>query len=418
MTARPEGSGVAKTARQNGLPVTGELDRLEADVAEACGFEAVPPVLLRRGAGGDWSPERGTIRIGVDELGRPAERLWFLLAHELSHAQVKAREGHSMQFWRRFARALKRAGRLELIKYDIGYREGALRVAHEDDSVDEPDETFTVTLSDPSAGATIGDGSATVTIVDNDLPLPVLSIADVAVGEGDGEAVLTITMDSTSDGVVTVVYSTSDGTATAPADYTETSTTATIPAGATSTTATVPIVDDALGEVDETFTVTLAQPSGGAIISETAGSATVTIVDDEPPPLVLTIADVTVGEGDGQAVLTIALDQETTTAVTFQYDTSDGTAKAGEDYTAMVGATSTIPVGATSTTIPILDDTVSELDETFTVTLSNPLEGAIVHPGAGSATVTIIDNEPPPPATARIEGLLRLPRTHSPPCCG
>ena len=126
-----EGSTLLKTVRQNGRPVTRELDRLEADVAEACGFEAVPPVILRRGAGGDWSPERGTIRIGVNELSRPAERLWFLLAHELSHAQVKAREGHSMQFWRRFAEALKRAGRLDLIKYDIGYREGALRVAHE-----------------------------------------------------------------------------------------------------------------------------------------------------------------------------------------------------------------------------------------------------------------------------------------------
>jgi hypothetical protein len=112
-------------------PEEARLDRLAADVAEACNFGAVPPVRLRRGSGGDWSPERGKIRLGADELRGSPERVWFLLAHELYHAQAGAREGHSMRFWRRLADGLKQTGRLELIKYDIGYREGALQVAHE-----------------------------------------------------------------------------------------------------------------------------------------------------------------------------------------------------------------------------------------------------------------------------------------------
>lgn len=107
------------------------LERLAAGVAEACAFGFVPPVRLRRGSGGDWNPEGGKIRLGADELRGSPERVWFLLAHELSHAQSDTREGHSMGFWRRLAEGLKRAGRLELIKYDIGYREGALRVAQE-----------------------------------------------------------------------------------------------------------------------------------------------------------------------------------------------------------------------------------------------------------------------------------------------
>jgi hypothetical protein len=41
-----------------------------------------------------------------------------------------------------------------------------------DDSVDEPDEAFDVSLNNPTGGATLGDSSSRVTIRDNDLPGP------------------------------------------------------------------------------------------------------------------------------------------------------------------------------------------------------------------------------------------------------
>ena len=43
------------------------------------------------------------------------------------------------------------------------------------------------------------------------------------------------------------------------------------------------VTADAVDEPDETFSVTLTNPIGNAVISPTAGSATVTIVDDQPP---------------------------------------------------------------------------------------------------------------------------------------
>lgn len=57
--------------------------------------------------------------------------MWYLIAHELAHAQAKGNEGHSRAFWKRLADGLKQAGRIELIRLDFGYREGALRTARE-----------------------------------------------------------------------------------------------------------------------------------------------------------------------------------------------------------------------------------------------------------------------------------------------
>ena len=57
--------------------------------------------------------------------------MWYLIAHELAHAQAEENEGHSRPFWKRLAEGLKKAGRIELIRLDFGYREGALRAARE-----------------------------------------------------------------------------------------------------------------------------------------------------------------------------------------------------------------------------------------------------------------------------------------------
>ena len=91
--------------------------------------------------------------------------------------------------------------------------------------------------------------------------LPTLSIDDVDVFEVSGSAPLTVVLDTAAASDVSVDFATSDGTAAAPDDYTATSGTATIPAGSLSTTIMVPIIDDAVAEPDETFTVTLSNPA-------------------------------------------------------------------------------------------------------------------------------------------------------------
>ena len=93
---------------------------------------------------------------------------------------------------------------------------------------------------------------------------PGLSVADATVEEAEGVTVdFTVTMSRTRSETVAVDYGTSDGTATAGSDYTTTSGTLTFAAGETTKTVSVPVLDDAIDEDSETFTLTLSNPSGG-----------------------------------------------------------------------------------------------------------------------------------------------------------
>ena len=97
-----------------------------------------------------------------------------------------------------------------------------------DDALDEPDETVTVTLSNPSNGTLGSDIAHVYTIADNDNP-PSLSINDVTPSnENAANATFTVTLSAASGKAVTVDYGSSNGTATAGSDYTASSGTLTL----------------------------------------------------------------------------------------------------------------------------------------------------------------------------------------------
>ena len=158
-------------------------------------------------------------------------------------------------------------------------------VAVTGDTMVELDEQFTLNLSAP-VNAVIGDGVGVATIVNDDVDTapstpPAVSIADLAVAEGDGEHshfMFTVTLDKASDETVTVQYSTSDGTAIAGVDYTATTGTVTFAPGVTTQLVHVDVIGDAAAEQHETFTVTLSSPVGATLAD---GSATGTITDDD-----------------------------------------------------------------------------------------------------------------------------------------
>jgi hypothetical protein len=97
-----------------------------------------------------------------------------------------------------------------------------------------------------------------------------------AVDEDAGTVTITVTRTGGDEGTVTVNYATTNGSATAPVDYTQTSGTLTFGPGVTEQTFTVPIVQDMVPESDETFTITLSGPSGGATLINATTTVTIT----------------------------------------------------------------------------------------------------------------------------------------------
>lgn len=111
-----------------------------------------------------------------------------------------------------------------------------------------------------------------------------LSIDDVSVAEG-AQATLTVTASTAPTQDVTVDWATQDGSATVgDGDYVGAGGVATIAKGTRSTTVTVDILDDTVDDDGESFVVVLSNASTAATIADGAG--TVSIVDDDEPPVV------------------------------------------------------------------------------------------------------------------------------------
>lgn len=105
--------------------------------------------------------------------------------------------------------------------------------------------------------------------------------------------------------------------------------------------------------------------------------------------------------GTGVATIFVQMDITSASAVTVDYLTVAGTATAGVDYTAASGTlTFTVSAVAPQTqsfTVPIIDDTNDEPNETINLVLRNP-SGAVLG-STDTAVLTINDNDPPPTAT-------------------
>ncbi len=182
------------------------------------------------------------------------------------------------------------------------------------DQIEDPDEIFTASLSDPS-GASLGITTATIQITDNNgryarylfemykhvrITSTVVTVSfdptSYVVEEGD-EVLLRVVLNIPSTSDITVMLDTSDGTAegiyysmydisiikflfthlhTAPGDYDSVSTELTIPAGDIDISFPVTCNIDDIDDPDEVFSATLSDPSGANLGVDTA---TIAITD-------------------------------------------------------------------------------------------------------------------------------------------
>jgi hypothetical protein len=267
-----------------------------------------------------------------------------------------------------------------------------ISIATSGDTVSEPDETFNVQLSgatNATIGVAIGGGT-----LKNDDALPTLAISSVRQDEGSGggttDFVFTVTLDGLTEQTVTATYATASGTATATSDYATTSGSLTFTPGTLTQTISIPVVADAVNELDETFTVAL---SGATAATVTAASGTGTITNDDPLPS-LSVSSPSLVEGNNNTPamnFVVTLSAASAQTVTVNYATADGSAVAGSDYTSRSG-TLTFAPGATTQVIavPIVGDPLSEGAETFTLTLTQPLNATIA---TATGTGTILDDD-------------------------
>ncbi|HYD32410.1 MAG TPA: Calx-beta domain-containing protein, partial [Azospirillaceae bacterium] len=170
------------------------------------------------------------------------------------------------------------------------------------DTVGENDEGFTVTLSTPSAGLSIGTATAAGTIQNDD---PSLSIATATATKAEGDTgvtdyTFTVTRAGGSSGTASVAYAvTGSGTnAAVAADFTGAilpSGTVSFAAGEAVKTITIPIAGDTVIETDETFTVTLSNASAGLTL---ATATAIGAIQNDDATLAITATTAAQNEGN------------------------------------------------------------------------------------------------------------------------
>jgi WD40 repeat protein len=210
-----------------------------------------------------------------------------------------------------------------------------------------------------------------------------------SVSENAGTAQLLLQLTQTTTWPVTVNYAVG-GTATPSVDFAALSGHATIDAGHTTASIPVAIINDLMDEPDETVQVTLTNATGAVLGAMTIH--TLTILDNDGSPTVgFDRAAQSVLENGTSVSLRIRLSAASGKTVTVNYATVNGTALGGSDYVTTSGVVSFAP-GETQKTVRvrIIDDSIYEGNETFSVRLSNAANATV---GTGTEIITIIEND-------------------------
>ncbi|MDD1429039.1 sodium:calcium exchanger, partial [Dolichospermum sp. ST_sed9] len=212
-------------------------------------------------------------------------------------------------------------------------------------------------------------------------PTITLSLSPSSVTEdGAANLVYTFTRDITTN-ALTVNYSIA-GTANS-SDYTGatpgTGKTITFAANSATAILTIDPTADTTFESDETVALTLVAGTNYTIGTTTAVTGTIT--NDDFLPTINLSANQTIVEGftsPQNLSYTVTLSKASTQSITVQYATANGTAIAGADYTSTTGVLTFNPGITTQViNIPILNDDLNEVNETFTVSLTSPTNAVL-----------------------------------------
>lgn len=171
----------------------------------------------------------------------------------------------------------------------------------------------------------------------------------------------------------------------------------------------VSITNDSIHQGNESVTIALSSPTGGARLGQ-FGTFALTITEDDPLPrgtLTLSPATSSIVEAAANVTFTVTRTSGSNGAVSVNFATGGGTASANVDYTFASGTLSWSDGDTSSKTfvVPIRHDTIYEPNETLNVTLSGVAGGATL--GNSSAVITIVDNDVAVPGKLQFTPLTR-----------
>lgn len=275
-----------------------------------------------------------------------------------------------------------------------------------DDEEKEIDEIIQLRLNRPSTGTTIdtnGFGVANLNLIDNDRPEGRLDFVSSTYTVVEGQAYVELAVRRTGGNVnrITIDYQTSNGNDANPAlnaiageDYQAQSGTLVWNNQETAIkTIRIPIINNDLVETNESFTVTLLNPSVPEIVGNLHNPTTVTIRDDDSyGELSFSNPDYFADENGVNAIVQVVRRNGRAGQVTVDYAATEGTATNNVDFTTVSG-TLTFASGETAKTfvVPILDDTREDGNRTVNLTLSAPTLATLGAPSA--AKLTLVDDE-------------------------
>ena len=258
------------------------------------------------------------------------------------------------------------------VEFAAGQASAALTLATADDEAEEAASAITVTLVAGAGYVVAADaGSATVTVKDDDTPVSV-SIAASAASPAEGTpAGFVFTRTGNTDALLTVTVAASESGAMLDG---ESPTEVRFTAGRSRVALTLATVDDEAAEAASAVTVTLVAGTGYVVAAD-AGSATVTVSDDDAAPVVTTAATLSVAE-NATAVATLEATDEDTPAESLAWSIAGG---------ADAGAFSVTGAGALSFRAAKDYESPDDADEdgSYEVTVrvtdgANPVDAALV----------------------------------------
>ena len=273
-----------------------------------------------------------------------------------------------------------------------------LTVTTDDDSTDEPDGTLTATVTSGTGYTPSGtNAGASITVNDNDDPPPATPVVSIsggnAITEG-GSASFTLTANPVPQSQITVNVNVADSGSFSDSGQAGTRT---VSIGTDGTaTLTVATDDDSIDEPDGTLTATV-QSGQGYVVSNTNASFSITVNDNDDPPVATPKVSITAGakvtEGTASVFTVTATPSPTAPLdVTLTIGQSGDFAASGETGSRTV----TVPIsGSVTFDVATVDDGADEPDGSITATVDTGTGYTVAAPPDNAATVAVSDNDAP-----------------------